>query len=181
MDQAEALKPFRAVRGRFGPPGRARWQGNHRWAADRSWREGSAVRLRHNRFGVVVPSSPAQQDTPWQAGERVIVAGFDDPFVRFWWRACREDAHALFPQSEMAQDAVARDAGVPHVPGSSGRNAHGDHGTQGTRAVGLVLDARCESARTKELPGPDHGETPGWTPGAGMRHNGRTTCCSPTP
>ena len=48
----------------------------------------------------------AQRDTPWQAGERIIVAGFDDPFVRFRWRACREDAHALFPQSEMAQDAL---------------------------------------------------------------------------
>ena len=34
-------------------------------------------------------------------------------------------------------------AGVPHVPGWSGRNAHGDHGRQGTRAVGPVLDARC--------------------------------------
>ena len=55
------------------------------------------------------------------------------------------------------------------MPGWSGRNAHGDHGTQGTRAVGLVLDARCESARTKELPGPDHGETPGWTPEMGMK------------
>ena len=93
MDQADTLKPFRAIRGSFAPPGRARWQGNHRWAAERSCREGSAVRVRHNRFGVVV-------------GERVIVAGFDDPFVRFRWRACREDAHALYRQSEMAEGVL---------------------------------------------------------------------------
>ena len=56
-------------------------------------REGSAVRVRHDRLGVVI-------------GEGVIEAGLDDPLGKFRRCSCRQDAHTLFPQAEMAQDTL---------------------------------------------------------------------------
>ena len=39
-----------------------------------------------------------------------------------------------------------------------------------------ILDAGCEGAEAGKSPGPDRGETAGWTPGTGMRQNPRRHC-----
>ncbi len=79
---------------------------------DRSCSEGSAVRVRHHRFVVVV-------------GGWVIVAGLDDLFVRLQWRGCREGAHALFSESYPAQvvldDTLVVDQPETAEPSGAGR------------------------------------------------------------
>ena len=65
----------------------------HRLEAHRTCREGSAVRVHHDRFGIVVR-------------EWVIVAGLDDPFGNLRRCPCRQDPHALLPEAQVAQDAL---------------------------------------------------------------------------